>query len=134
MDDPRSEAFHVGRPLVLREPRGGHRLRIGRHGQRAEGGRSARRLRLQRAGVANLDDRHPGRIQPIDTQIARDAGTSTTTTRYRIFVEENLDLDHTCCIRGPDGAIYTITGTIGAERIGELQTINVELSWSSSGQ
>jgi hypothetical protein len=74
------------------------------------------------------------RIQPIDTQIARDAGTSSTTTRYRIFVEENLDLDHTCCIRGPDGAIYTITGTIGAERIGELQTINVELSWSSSGQ
>jgi hypothetical protein len=74
------------------------------------------------------------RIQPAQTTIASAAGISSTTTQYRIFVEENLELDHTCCIRGADGAIYTITSTIGAERIGELQVIDVERTWSSSGQ
>jgi hypothetical protein len=63
------------------------------------------------------------RIQPIQTIIDNDAETPSTTTRYRIFVEENIALDHTCRIRGPDGTIYTITGALGAERIGELQVI-----------
>ncbi len=66
------------------------------------------------------------RIQPIETTITNIAGTAATSTSYRIFVEENLDLDHTCCIRGPDGTLYTITRSIGAERIGELQVIEVQ--------
>ena len=66
------------------------------------------------------------RIQPIETTVTNVAGTATTTASYRIFVEENLELDHTCCIRGPDGTIYTITRTVGAERIGELQVIEVQ--------
>jgi hypothetical protein len=74
------------------------------------------------------------RIQPIDMQIVRDPAASSTTARYRIFVEENLELDHTCSIRGPDGVLYTITSAIGAERIGEMQVINVERTWSSGGQ
>lgn len=53
------------------------------------------------------------RIQPIQTTITNVAGTAATTTTYRIFVEENLDLNHTCCIRGPDGTLYTITGSVG---------------------
>jgi hypothetical protein len=32
-------------------------------------------------------------------------------------------VDHTCRIFGPDGTIYTITGSLGADRIGELQVI-----------
>ncbi|MBN1393738.1 MAG: hypothetical protein JW959_01720 [Pirellulales bacterium] len=67
------------------------------------------------------------RIQPIERKIDSDDETPTTTTRYRIFVEEDLQLDHTCSIRGPDGTVYTITGTIGAERIGELQVIEAEV-------
>jgi hypothetical protein len=84
--------------------------------------------RIWRTGVR-------ARIQPAQTKISRDAAASSasTTAQYRIFVEENLDLDHTCCIRGADGTIYTITSTIGAERIGELQVIDVEVTWSSSG-
>jgi hypothetical protein len=70
------------------------------------------------------------RIQPLETKITNDAETATTTTRYRIFVEENLELDHTCCIRGADGTIYTITGAIGAERIGELQVIEAQVTQS----
>ena len=67
------------------------------------------------------------RIQPIETKIDADDVTPSTTTRYRIFVEEDLKLDHTCCIRGADGTIYSVTGAIGAERIGELQVIEVEV-------
>jgi hypothetical protein len=63
------------------------------------------------------------RIQPIQTIIDSDAETPSTTTRYRIFVEENIELDHTCRICGPDGTVYTVAGAIGAERIGELQVI-----------
>ena len=67
------------------------------------------------------------RIQPIETKIATSGETTTTTNRYRIFVEENLDVDHTYCIRGADGTHYSITGAIGAERIGELQVIEVQV-------
>jgi hypothetical protein len=74
------------------------------------------------------------RIQPIAATITSSAETAATTMSYRIFVAENLDVDHTCCIRGPDGTIYTITRTIGAERIGELQVIEVQRTRSGSGQ
>ena len=73
------------------------------------------------------------RIQPIGTKITRDTDLSTTTTSYRIFAEESLELDHTCLIRGADGVIYTITGVTGAERIGELEVIEVQVTFSSSG-
>ncbi|NLF09771.1 MAG: hypothetical protein GX594_17600 [Pirellulaceae bacterium] len=67
------------------------------------------------------------RIQPIETKIDADAESPSTTTRYRIFVEEDLELDHTCTIRGADGTIYSVTAAIGAERIGELQVIEAEV-------
>ena len=73
------------------------------------------------------------RIQPAETNITRNAASSSTTAHYRIFVEQDLELDHTCCIRGADGTIYTITAAIGAERIGELQVLEAEVTWSSSG-
>lgn len=68
------------------------------------------------------------RIQPIRTTIDSAAETPSTTTLYRIFVEENIELDHTCRIRGADGTIYTVTGAIGAEQIGELQVIEAEVT------
>ncbi len=67
------------------------------------------------------------RIQLSDSTIATGADTPYTTRHYRVFVEEDLELDHTCSIRGPDGTLYTITGTVGGDRIGELQVIEVEL-------
>jgi hypothetical protein len=63
------------------------------------------------------------RIQPIETKITSTDEGSSTTTRYRIFVEDNLTLDHTYCIRGADGTIYAITSVIGTDRIGELEVI-----------
>lgn len=68
------------------------------------------------------------RVQPVRTTIHSDAETPSTTTQYRIFVEESVELDHTCRIRGADGTIYTVTATIGAEQIGELQVIEANVS------
>ena len=67
------------------------------------------------------------RIQPWDVQSDATTETHGSKVRYRIFIEEALDLDHTCCIRGPDGTVYTVIKTSGAERIGELQTIEVRV-------
>ncbi|MFZ1937408.1 MAG: head-tail adaptor protein [Thermoguttaceae bacterium] len=68
------------------------------------------------------------RIQPLETTIDSTTETPSTTARYRIFVAENIDVDHTCRIRGADGTIYTILSSTGADRIGELQVIEVESS------
>jgi len=66
------------------------------------------------------------RIQPVETQMVADASARGAVAKYRIFVEEDLYLDHTCRIRGPDGTLYAITAISGAERIGELQVIDAE--------
>ena len=124
MDDSGSETHHARRPLALRDQERRRRLRTGRHDFRAEDRRRRRfgepTWRTWKTGVR-------ARIQPIETKITTAADTPTTTTPYRIFVEENLELDHTCSIRGPDGTIYTITDVIGAERIGELQVIEAKV-------
>ena len=73
------------------------------------------------------------RIQPQAAKADSEHQARQTTARYRIFVEEDLAVDHTHRIEGPDGAIYKITGVTGAERIGELQTIEAEVTpWPSS--
>ncbi|MEN6406840.1 MAG: hypothetical protein ABFC77_10240 [Thermoguttaceae bacterium] len=77
--------------------------------------------RLWRSGVR-------ARIQPIKTTIVADESARGVVASYRIFVEEELELDQTCRIRGSDGTLYAIKSTSGAERLGELQTIEVEVS------
>ena len=66
------------------------------------------------------------RIQPVSTTIDSSGATPSTTKRYRIFLEENLDLDHTCRIRSADGTIYTILNSTGSDQIGGLQVVEVE--------
>jgi len=68
------------------------------------------------------------RIQPAVAEVASEHQARQTTTRYRIFVEEDLVLNHTHQIQGPDGTIYKITGTTGAQRIGELPTVEAEVT------
>jgi len=68
------------------------------------------------------------RIQPLATTVATEHHARRTATRYRIFVEEDLTLDHTHRIQGADGTVYKVTGTTAAERIGELQTIEAEVT------
>ena len=66
------------------------------------------------------------RIQSVETKVGVSYDVPYTTTSYRIFVEESLELDHTCRIRGADGTIYEITRAVGDDRIGEFQVIEVE--------
>ncbi|MCE5301844.1 MAG: hypothetical protein LLF97_01895 [Planctomycetaceae bacterium] len=77
--------------------------------------------RLWRSGVR-------ARIQPIKTSVVADESTRGIAASYRIFVAEELDLDQTCRIRGSDGTLYTVKSASGAERLGELQTIEAEVS------
>ena len=67
------------------------------------------------------------RIQIATTDVRTDHQATAAKIRYRIFIEEDLALDHTHRVRGPDGTLYAIHGTIGAERIDELQTIDAEV-------
>ena len=64
------------------------------------------------------------RIQPAETDIDTEHRTRRARSRFQIFLEEDVALDQTHLIRGPDGAIYQIRGTRGTERIDELQTID----------
>ena len=64
------------------------------------------------------------RIQSAATDVDVEHQTRQTTARYQIFLEEDVALDHTHLIRGPDGVIYQINGTSGTQRIDELQTID----------
>lgn len=66
------------------------------------------------------------RVQPVKAVFDTDADVPATTTTYRIFVEENIALDHTCRILDENGAIYRITSATGMDRIGELQVIEAE--------
>ena len=66
------------------------------------------------------------RIQPVATEIATAHAARQATTKYRIFVAEDVALDHTHRIQGPDGTLYRITRISGAEQLGELQTIEAE--------
>ena len=67
------------------------------------------------------------RIQPAGTKEDAQQQARQTVPRYRIFLEEDLAIDHNHRIQGPDGTFYRVTGTIGAERIGEVQSIYVEI-------
>jgi hypothetical protein len=66
------------------------------------------------------------RIQPVQSSVGSQHEARRTTTRYQIFMEGELALDQTHRILGPDGTIYKVLGTSGAERLGELQTIEAE--------
>jgi hypothetical protein len=63
------------------------------------------------------------RIQPVDVQIGVDHSAKCTNSAYRIFLADDLMLDHTHRIRSADGTLYQITSSTGAARLGELQTV-----------
>jgi len=69
------------------------------------------------------------RIQRAETDIAVDSESQTTTRRVQVFVEDDLELDHTHAVRAADGTVYRISSTLGARRIGQLQTIDAEVTW-----
>ena len=67
------------------------------------------------------------RIQPAEVKIETDAQSRRSVLKCRIFVAEDLLLDQTHRILGPDGTTYRIASSLGNERIGELQVIQAEV-------
>lgn len=64
------------------------------------------------------------RIQPAEAEVRSEHGRQITAERFKIFVEDTVTLDETMRIRGPDGAIYAITGYRRAEAIDALMEID----------
>lgn len=67
------------------------------------------------------------RIQPAAVDVDTQHRTRQAHARFQIFLEEDVALDQTHLIRGPDGTIYQIRSTSGTERIDELQTIDATM-------
>lgn len=72
--------------------------------------------RILRTGVR-------ARIQAVEVKVDVEHSAQCATSSYRIFLEEDLTLDHTHRVRGADGTVFQITNVTGAARLGELQTI-----------
>lgn len=67
------------------------------------------------------------RVQPAEADVGTAHQARRTTRRFQIFVEEDVTLDHTHRIQGPDGTIYKIKGSNGTQRIDQVQTIDAEV-------
>jgi hypothetical protein len=87
---------------------------------KGEGGAAEPTWRPWKTGVR-------ARIQPSTADVGTEHQARKTTCRCQIFVEEDLALDHHHRIQGPDGTLYQVRATLGADRIGELQAIDAEV-------
>jgi hypothetical protein len=68
------------------------------------------------------------RIQPLRSSPGGQHESRQVIARCQIFVEEELALSPAHRIAGPDGTIYKVLGVTAAERLGELQTIEAEVT------
>lgn len=68
------------------------------------------------------------RIQPLSTKMSPDADIPHTTYAYRIFVEQNVAVDHTVRVRGSDGTVYVVTSSTGADRLAEVQVLEAQVT------
>jgi len=67
------------------------------------------------------------RIQPAERQVATQHEQLSTAAAFTLLVAEDLAIDHTCRVRGPDGKIYRVLGYRKAQRIDALSEIDVML-------
>ena len=68
------------------------------------------------------------RIQPESLDVEHDHDAQHRVKMVKVFVGEDIKVDHTNRLKGPDGTLYKITGYTGAERIGETQAIDAEVT------
>jgi len=64
------------------------------------------------------------RIQPVETGIRAEHGRQTAVRRFKVFLEDAVQLDEAMRIRGPNGAIYAIAACRKAEAIDALMEID----------
>lgn len=66
------------------------------------------------------------RIQPAAADLRTDHDRPILAARYKVFLADEVPIDRTLRIRGPDGAIYTVTGFRKADAIDALLEIDVQ--------
>ena len=64
------------------------------------------------------------RIQPASAAVRTEHDQQTTAARFKVFLADDVALDHTMRIRGPDGTVYSIAGYAKAETIDALLEID----------
>jgi len=88
--------------------------------EKSESGAAQPTWRLWLAGVR-------ARIQPLVQQHEARHERLASACAFRVFVADDLPIDHTCRIRGPQGETYRVLGYRKAQRIDALGEIDVEL-------
>ena len=66
------------------------------------------------------------KIQPVETRTRQQHDRQVTIARLKIFLADDLTVDHTHRVKGPDGTVYRITGSQKADRVDRLMEIEVE--------
>lgn len=67
------------------------------------------------------------RIQPAGTTLEIADHAMQAGRQVQMLVAEDLAIDQTHRILGPDGTVYRITAALGEQRIGELQILQAEI-------
>ena len=67
----------------------------------------------------------PARIQPRRLEVEERHDRLSTAAKFTVFLAENVAVDHTHRIQGPDGTRYRILGSRRTERIDALMEIDV---------
>jgi hypothetical protein len=84
---------------------------------RGEGGAGESAWHVWRAGLR-------ARIQPASAEMKTLRDRQATAAHFKVFLADDVPLDHTVRIRGPDAAIYAITGYRKADAIDALMEID----------
>ncbi len=89
--------------------------------EKGTGGAAEPVWHTQKAGVW-------ARIEPNTENLGVENNARRTVKSVLIFVETDEEIDHTNRVQSADGIVYKITSYTGAERIGELATIQAEVT------
>jgi hypothetical protein len=65
------------------------------------------------------------RIQPAEMRVEDEKQRRAGVARFKVFLLEDVALDPTCRIRGPDGTVYRVAGSRKSDRIDALMEIDV---------
>ena len=65
------------------------------------------------------------KIQPIEVEVRDKHDGRATAAAFRVYLADDVTLDHTHRIKEPDGAVYRVTGYCKADRIDALVEIDV---------
>ena len=65
------------------------------------------------------------RIQPAQVEVRDEHDGRATASGFRVFLADDVALDHTHRVKGPGGAVYRVTGYRKADRIDALVEVDV---------